>query len=119
MGILSLNFEFCQELKSYNIQHPDIENLGDLIHQSDMSINIDKIDKDLKELLDDNNESNATPLYNNTPLPVMLLIKFQKRNAKKKACKEKKKMLQLQTPFGLNEQIVFTFNAESFEYTSS
>ncbi|GBB97805.1 hypothetical protein RclHR1_30720001 [Rhizophagus clarus] len=94
-----------------------MEILGDPIHQSDMSINVDEIDEDLKELLDD--ESDVTPSRNNTPLSVTSLTKSQQRNAKKKVCKEKKKMLQLQTPSGLDEKIVPTFSTESPEYTSS
>ncbi|GBC02134.1 hypothetical protein RclHR1_04470013 [Rhizophagus clarus] len=41
-----------------------------------------------------------------------------KRSAKKKARKEKQK-LQLQSPSGLDEQVVFTFSMESLEYTPS
>ncbi|GBB88112.1 hypothetical protein RclHR1_14620012 [Rhizophagus clarus] len=82
-----------------------------------MSINIDKIDEDLKGLLDD--ELSTISLHNNTPLPVTLLSKSQKKNAKKKVCKEKKKTLQLQTPFRLDEKVVFTFSAESSEYIPS
>ncbi|GBC03522.1 hypothetical protein RclHR1_05170012 [Rhizophagus clarus] len=74
-----------------------------------MSINVDEIDEDLKGLLDD--ESSATSPRNNTPLPIT-----QKMNAKKKAYKEKKKILQLQTPSELDEQVVPTFSAKSPEY---
>ncbi|GBC06184.1 hypothetical protein RclHR1_06670024 [Rhizophagus clarus] len=94
-----------------------MEILGDSMHQSDMSINVNEIDENLKGLLDD--ESGTIPLYNNTPLPVTLLTKSQKRSAKKKACKKKKKVLQLQIPSGLDEKVVFIFNAESSEYTPS
>ncbi|GBB90543.1 hypothetical protein RclHR1_17530001 [Rhizophagus clarus] len=82
-----------------------------------MSINVNIIDEDLKGLLDD--ESDITPPHNNTPLSIMFLIKFQTRNTKKKARKEKKKMLQLQFPFGLDKQVVPIFSTESSEYTLS
>ncbi|GBB88889.1 hypothetical protein RclHR1_01550023 [Rhizophagus clarus] len=92
MRILSMDFKICQELKNYyNAMYPDIENLGNPIYQSDMSINVDEIDENLKGLLD--NELNVTFSRNNTLLPVMFLTKFQKKSAKKKACKEKKKVL--------------------------
>ncbi|GBC06411.1 hypothetical protein RclHR1_06800015 [Rhizophagus clarus] len=103
-------------MKIYKAQHPDIKNLGDPMHQSDMSINVNMIDEDLKSLLDD--ESGAIPSRNNTPLPVTFLTKSQKNSAKKKACKERQK-LQLQTPSGLDEQVASTFNTESPKYTPS
>ncbi|GBB92976.1 hypothetical protein RclHR1_20940002 [Rhizophagus clarus] len=103
-------------MKVYKAQHPDMKNLGDPMHQSDMSINIDMIDEDLKGLLDD--ESDTTPPYNVTPIPVTLLTKSQKKSAKKKVRKEKQK-LQLQTFSGLDKHIVFTFSIESSEYTPS
>ncbi|GBB96820.1 hypothetical protein RclHR1_28410001 [Rhizophagus clarus] len=86
------------------------------MYQSNISINVDVINKDLKGLLDD--KSGIILLRSNTPLPVMFLTKSQKRNTKEKACKEKKK-LQLQTPSGLNEYIVLTFSKKSPEYTPS
>ncbi|GBC06140.1 hypothetical protein RclHR1_06640018 [Rhizophagus clarus] len=94
-----------------------MENLRDSIYQSDISINVNEIDEDLKGLLDD--ESDIIPSCNNTPLYITLLTKFQKRSAKKKTCKKKKKTLQLQTPSGLNKQVVSTFSAKSLEYTPS
>ncbi|GBB99825.1 hypothetical protein RclHR1_03650001 [Rhizophagus clarus] len=45
-------------------------------------------------------------------------MNFDKRSAKKKTCKERQK-LQLQTPSGLDEQVVPTFSTESPKYTSS
>ncbi|GBC03924.1 hypothetical protein RclHR1_00540034 [Rhizophagus clarus] len=44
---------------------------------------------------------------------------YKKRSTKKKACKKKKKALQPQTPFRLDEQVVPTFSAESSEYIPS
>ncbi|GBB96594.1 hypothetical protein RclHR1_27910001 [Rhizophagus clarus] len=117
MEILFMDSKIHQELEKYNAMYPDIKNLRDSMHQSDMSINIDVINEDLKGLLDD--ESDTTSLCNNTPLLIILLIKSQKRNAKKKVCKEKKKTLQLQTSSGLDEKVVPTFSAESPEYTLS
>ncbi|GBB92755.1 hypothetical protein RclHR1_02050028 [Rhizophagus clarus] len=61
-----------------------MENLENPMHQSDMLINVDMIDGDLKGLLDDESLSATFP-RNNTPLPVTSLTKSQKRNAKKKA----------------------------------
>ncbi|GBB89467.1 hypothetical protein RclHR1_16160003 [Rhizophagus clarus] len=87
------------------------------MHQSDMSINVDVLDTNSIGSFDD--EILATPPRNTTPIPVTPLTKSQKRSAKKKARKEKKKALQLQTPSGLNEKVVPTFSAESPEYTSS
>ncbi|GBB84012.1 hypothetical protein RclHR1_10650012 [Rhizophagus clarus] len=72
-----------------------------------------------RSLDDVDDELLATPPRNITPIPVTPLTKSQKRSAKKKARKEKKKGLQLQTPSGLDEQIVPTFSAESPEYTPS
>ncbi|GES85115.1 hypothetical protein RCL_jg1198.t1 [Rhizophagus clarus] len=84
-----------------NKQSPEKEDLGDPMYQSDMSINIDVLDASSIGSLDD--EILATPPRNITPIPVTPLTKSQKRSAKKKARKEKKKALQLQTPSGLDE----------------
>ncbi|GBB94857.1 hypothetical protein RclHR1_24290002 [Rhizophagus clarus] len=81
-----------------------------------MSINFDVLDTNSIESLDE--ELLATPPRNIIPIPVTPLTKSQKRSAKKKACKEKQK-LQLQTPFGLDKQVVSTFSTESPEYTPS
>ncbi|GBC03433.1 hypothetical protein RclHR1_05120003 [Rhizophagus clarus] len=86
------------------------------MHQSDALMNFDVFNTNSIESLDD--DLIATPSYNTTPIPVMPLTKSQKRSAKKKACKEKQK-LQLQTPSGLDEQVVPTFSTISPEYTLS
>ncbi|GBB97803.1 hypothetical protein RclHR1_30700001 [Rhizophagus clarus] len=86
------------------------------MHQSDASINFDVFDTNLIGSLDDVDELLATPPRNITPIPITPLTKFQKKNAKKKARNEKQK-LQLQSPSGLDEQVVPTFSMESPEYT--
>ncbi|GBB87575.1 hypothetical protein RclHR1_14020004 [Rhizophagus clarus] len=92
--IFLMDFEIHQRLELASKQIPDMENLGDPMHQSDTSMNFDVFDTNSIGSLDD------------------------KRNAKKKAHKEKQK-LQLQTPSGLDEHVVPTFNKESPEYTPS
>ncbi|GBC07632.1 hypothetical protein RclHR1_00760002 [Rhizophagus clarus] len=115
--IFLVDSEFRRALEIASKQTPDMGNLGDSMHQSDTSMNFDGSDTNSVELFDD--EILATPPRNVTPIPVTPLTKSQKRSAKKKARKEKKKGLQLQTPSGLNEQTVPTFSAESPEYTPS
>ncbi|GES92775.1 hypothetical protein RCL_jg22050.t1 [Rhizophagus clarus] len=69
--------------KYKNQQVPgNMKNLRNPMYQSDMLININEIDKDLKGLLD--NKLGTTPLRNNTPLPITFLTKFQKGMLKKK-----------------------------------
>ncbi|GBC07705.1 hypothetical protein RclHR1_07640003 [Rhizophagus clarus] len=115
-----MDFEIRRALEIAAKQTPDIENLGDPMHQSDTSMNFDVFDtKSIGSLDDVNDELLATPPRNVTPIPVTLLTKSQKRSAKKKARKEKKKALQLQTPSGLDERVVPTFSTESPEYTPS
>ncbi|GBB95797.1 hypothetical protein RclHR1_26130001 [Rhizophagus clarus] len=84
MGILFLNSKICQEIENYKVQYPNMEIIGDPMHQSDMSINVDEIDEDLHRLLDD---SPGVTLPHNViiPIPVTPLTKSQKRSAKKKA----------------------------------
>ncbi|GBB97676.1 hypothetical protein RclHR1_30340001 [Rhizophagus clarus] len=82
------------------------------------SINFDIFDTNSIGSLDDVDESRAIPPCNITPVIVTPLTKSQKQSAKKKARKERQK-LQLQTPSGLDEQVVPTFNIESSEYTPS
>ncbi|GBB91260.1 hypothetical protein RclHR1_18420002 [Rhizophagus clarus] len=88
------------------------------MHQSDVSMNFDVFDTNSIESLDDINKLLTTPSRNITFIPVTLLTKSQKKSAKKKAHKKKQK-LQLQSPSGLDEQVVPTFNMESSEYTPS
>ncbi|GBB89708.1 hypothetical protein RclHR1_01650015 [Rhizophagus clarus] len=88
------------------------------MHQSDTLMNFDVFDTNLIGSLDDVDKLFITSPRNITPIPVTLLTKSQKRNAKKKARKEKQK-LQLQSPSGLDEQVVHTFSTESPEYTPS
>ncbi|GBB95356.1 hypothetical protein RclHR1_25140003 [Rhizophagus clarus] len=90
------------------------------MHQSDTSMNFDGFDtKSIGSLDGVDDVLLATPPRNITPIPVTPLTKSQKRSAKKKARKEKKKALQLQTPFGLDERVMSTFSKESPEYTPS
>ncbi|GBB98089.1 hypothetical protein RclHR1_31320002 [Rhizophagus clarus] len=118
--IFLMNSEIRRGLELASKLTPDMENLGDPMHQSDTTINFDVFDTNSIESLDDvDDKLLATPPRNVTPIPVTPLTKSQKRSAKKKACKEKKKALQLQTPSGLNEKVVPTFSAESPEYTPS
>ncbi|GBB86358.1 hypothetical protein RclHR1_12790003 [Rhizophagus clarus] len=118
--IFLIDSEFRRALEIASKQTPDMENLGDPMHQSDTSMNFDVSDTNSVGSLDDvDDELLATPPRNITPIPVTPLTKSQKRSAKKKARKEKKKALQLQSPSGLDEQIVPTFSAESPEYTPS
>ncbi|GBB84259.1 hypothetical protein RclHR1_10890006 [Rhizophagus clarus] len=118
--ILLMDSEFRRALEIASKQTPDMENLGDPMHQSDTSMNFDVPDTNSVGSLDDvDDELLATPPRNITPIPVTPLTKSQKRSAKKKARKEKKKALQLQSPSGLDEQLVPTFSAESPEYTPS
>ncbi|GBB92881.1 hypothetical protein RclHR1_20710005 [Rhizophagus clarus] len=115
-----MDSEFRRALEIASKQTPDMENLGDPMHQSDTSMNFDVFDTNSIGSLDDvDDELLATPPRNITPIPVTPLTKSQKRSAKKKARKEKKKVLQLQTPSGLDENIVPTFSAESPEFTPS
>ncbi|GES90443.1 hypothetical protein RCL_jg13538.t1 [Rhizophagus clarus] len=67
------NFQNSLRVEKLYAQHLDMENLRDLMYQSDMSINVDMIDEDLKGLLDD--KSGITLSRNNTPLPVIPLTK--------------------------------------------
>ncbi|GBC05038.1 hypothetical protein RclHR1_00600001 [Rhizophagus clarus] len=118
--IFLMDSEFRRALEIASKQTPDIENLGDPMHQSDTSMNFDAPDTNSVGSLDDvDDELLATPLRNITPNPVTPLTKSQKRSAKKKARKEKKKVLQLQTPSGLDEKVVPTFSAKSPEFTPS
>ncbi|GBB98933.1 hypothetical protein RclHR1_33690002 [Rhizophagus clarus] len=90
------------------------------MHQSDTSMNVDVLDTNSIGSLDNADDILvSTPPRNVTSIPVTPLTKSQKRSAKKKARKVKKKVLQLQTPSGLDEKIVPTFSAESPEYTPS
>ncbi|GBC09431.1 hypothetical protein RclHR1_08860004 [Rhizophagus clarus] len=113
-----MNSKIRQVLEYTNKQSPDMKDLGDPMHQSDASINFDVFDANSIRSLDDVDDSLATPSRNVTPVPVTLLTKSQKRSAKKKAHKERQK-LQLQTPSGLDEQVVPTFSKESPEYIPS
>ncbi|GBB86903.1 hypothetical protein RclHR1_13350006 [Rhizophagus clarus] len=88
--IFLMDFKICQELEYSNKHIPDMEDLGDPIYQSDISIIIDEINEDLQELLDDS--LNTTPPHNVMPIPVTPLTKSQKRSAKKKACKKRQKL---------------------------
>ncbi|GBB88309.1 hypothetical protein RclHR1_14880003 [Rhizophagus clarus] len=112
--IFLINSKICQVLEYASKQSPDMEDLGDPMHQSDTSINFDVLDTNSIGSLED--DILITLPHNITPVPVMLLTKSQKQSAKKMARKEKQK-LQLQTPSGLNEQVVPTFSTESSEYT--
>ncbi|GBC02256.1 hypothetical protein RclHR1_04520009 [Rhizophagus clarus] len=115
-----MDSEFCRALEIASKQTPDMENLGDPMHQSDTSMNFDVPDTNSVGSLDDvDDELLATPPHNITPIPVTPLTKSQKWSAKKKARKKKKKALQLQSPSGLDKQTVPTFSAESSEYTPS
>ncbi|GBB91508.1 hypothetical protein RclHR1_18830008 [Rhizophagus clarus] len=116
MEIFALDSKICQELVNYHAKYPDMKNLGDPMYQSDVSMNFDVLDTNSIGSLDD--ELLATPPRNVTPIPVTSLTKSQKRSTKKKARKEKQK-LQLQTPSGLDEQVVPTFSKESPEYIPS
>ncbi|GBB87597.1 hypothetical protein RclHR1_14070004 [Rhizophagus clarus] len=118
--IFLMDSEFRRTLEIASKQTPDMENLRDPMHQSDTLMNFDVPDTNSVGSLDDvDDELLATPPRNITPIPVTPLTKSQKQNAKKKAHKEKKKALQLQSPSGLDEQTVPTFSAESPEYTPS
>ncbi|GBB88953.1 hypothetical protein RclHR1_15570013 [Rhizophagus clarus] len=98
-----MDSEICREWEAYaNKQSPNMEDLGDPMHQSDASMNFDALDANSIGSLD--NDLLATPPCNITPIPVTPLTKSQKQSAKKKARKEKKKALQLQTPSGLDER---------------
>ncbi|GBB92699.1 hypothetical protein RclHR1_20440002 [Rhizophagus clarus] len=89
------------------------------MHQSDTLMNFDVFDINSISSLDDMDDVLViTPSRNITPISVTPLTKSQKRNAKKKARKEKQK-LQIQTSSGLDEYVVPTFSKESPEYTSS
>ncbi|GBB89481.1 hypothetical protein RclHR1_16180007 [Rhizophagus clarus] len=116
-AIILMDFKLHREWEAYtNKQSPNMEDLGDPMHQSDASINVEVLNTNSIGSLDD--EILATPPRNITPIPVTPLTKSQKRSAKKKACKERQK-LQLQTPSGLDEHVVPTFSKESPEYTPS
>ncbi|GBB97864.1 hypothetical protein RclHR1_30940001 [Rhizophagus clarus] len=118
--IFLMDSEIRRALEIASKQTPDMENLGDPMHQSDTSMNFDVFDTNSIESLDDvDDKLLTTPPRNVTPIPGTPLTKFQKRSAKKKAHKEKKKVLQLQTPSGLDEKVVPTFSTESPEYTPS
>ncbi|GBC10361.1 hypothetical protein RclHR1_09560015 [Rhizophagus clarus] len=116
--IFLMDFKIRQGLVYASKQSPDKEELGDPMHQLDASMNFDVFDTNSIELLDDVDELLATLPHNITPIPVTFLTKSQKRSAKKKARKKKQK-LQLQSPSGLDEQVVLTFSIESSEYTPS
>ncbi|GBB91179.1 hypothetical protein RclHR1_18320002 [Rhizophagus clarus] len=111
-----MDYKIHQVLEHTHKQSPDMEDLEDPMYQSDASMNFDVFNTNSIGSLDDS--SGATPLRNVIPIPVPVtsLTKSQKRSAKKKARKEKQK-LQLQTPSGLDEQVVPTFSTESPEYT--
>ncbi|GBB89356.1 hypothetical protein RclHR1_01600028 [Rhizophagus clarus] len=111
-----MDSEIHQVLEYASKQSSNMENLRDPMHQSDASMNFDIFDANSIGSLDD--ELLAILSYITTPIPVMPLTKSQKRSAKKKACKEKQK-LQLQSPSGLDEQVVPTFSTESPEYIPS
>ncbi|GBB91314.1 hypothetical protein RclHR1_18500003 [Rhizophagus clarus] len=116
-AIFFMDSKIRREWEAYaNKQSPNMEDLGDPMHQSDASMNFDVFDTKSIGSLDD--ELLATPPRNITPIPVTPLTKSQKRSAKKKARKEKQK-LQLQTPSELDEHVVPTFSTESPEYTPS
>ncbi|GBB86610.1 hypothetical protein RclHR1_00130051 [Rhizophagus clarus] len=114
--IFLIDSEIHQGLEYASKLSSDKEDLGNPIYQSDVLINFDVLDTSLIGSLDDNLV--ITPPCNTTPIPVIPLTKSQKRSAKKKARKERQ-MLQLQTPSGLDEQVVPTFSTESPEYTPS
>ncbi|GBB92109.1 hypothetical protein RclHR1_25200002 [Rhizophagus clarus] len=117
--IFLMDSKICQALEIASEQTPDMENLGNPMHQSDTSMNFDAFDTNLIGTLDDVNDVLvSTPPRKVTPIPVTHLTKSQKRSAKKKACKEKQK-LQLQTPSGLDEHVEPTFSTKSPEYTPS
>ncbi|GBB84359.1 hypothetical protein RclHR1_10980011 [Rhizophagus clarus] len=117
--IFLMDSKIHQGLELASKQFPDMENLGDPMHQSDMSMNFDVFDTNSIGSLDDvDDELLATPPRNITPNPITSLTKSQKRSAKKKARKEKQK-LQLQTPSRLDEHVMPTFSKESPEYTPS
>ncbi|GES74056.1 hypothetical protein RCL_jg4455.t1 [Rhizophagus clarus] len=60
-----------------------MENLRDPIHQSDMLINVDKIDEDLKGLLDDESSGLRTVTFNQSLLsPFFTPFKQLKQDSK-------------------------------------
>ncbi|GBB86939.1 hypothetical protein RclHR1_01340006 [Rhizophagus clarus] len=84
--IFLMDSEIHRALDIASKQTPDMENLGDPMHQSDTSMNFDVFDTNSIGSLDDvEDELLATPPRNVTPIPVTPLTKSQKRNAKKKA----------------------------------
>ncbi|GBB84262.1 hypothetical protein RclHR1_01090001 [Rhizophagus clarus] len=116
-AIFLMDSEIHREWEAYiNKQSPNMEDLGNPMHQSDTLMNFDVLDTSSIGSLD--NELLVTLPRNITPVPVTPLTKSQKRSAKKTARKEKQK-LQLQTPSGLDECVVPTFSTESPGYTPS
>ncbi|GBB88562.1 hypothetical protein RclHR1_01510013 [Rhizophagus clarus] len=114
--IFLMDSEIHQVMEYARKLFPNIADLGDPMYQSDASMNFDMLDADYIRSLDDS--SGTILLRNVTPIFVTHLTKSQKRSAKKRTRKEKQK-LQLQTPSGLDEQVVPTFSIESPEYTPS